>query len=464
MSIDSKQVEPRGAGVPAVNGLAAGKAKRVLVVSYDFPPNPSRAVYRMTGLTKHLCDFGGAPTVLTIRAGENTQEPKLLEKLPADVEVIRTPFLRINGWENRIANTIAGADGLQPAATAHRERRFARQTRFLAELLRSTLYFPDDTVGWVPFALSRAIELHQRNPFDAVFATSPPRSAPVIGLLMKLFYGVPFVFELMDPWYPVKGRFRSKSDEWLQALLLRKADRVVVMVPQHAEELSRDFHVPAEKIAVVRNGFFEEDFASAEMAKQPPLDPRYFHLSHFGTIYPDNYGSFFSALIELLRDSPGLRGWLRVNIFGYPCESVLRYAADGELKDIMQVRGFLEDRADILQMMRASDCLLLFWGREDFSKLAVAGKTYDYLRIGRPILALAHEGGVRELVEGAVAGWAVAPQDKEGIKQALRMAIEGQRTNEAPRPPRPEFVAQFRWECLTETLAGVLQGAVDNAR
>ena len=464
MSVESKQVEPRPAGVPDVSGSLPRKAKRVLVVSYDFPPNRTSAVYRMTGLTKYLPDFGWLPTVLTIRAGESTQEPKLLEKLPPSVEVIRTQLIRINGWENRVAKTIAGVDGLQPAATVHRERRFARQLRFLAELIRSTFYFPDDTVGWVPFALSRAIELHHRDPFDAIYATSPPRSAPIIGLLMKLLYGVPFVFELMDPWYPVKGRLRRKSDEWLQALLLRKADRIVVMVPQHAEELNRFFHVPVEKITVVRNGFFEEDFASAEAVKQPPLDPRYFHLSHFGTIYPENYGSFFSALIELLRDSPGLRGWLRVNIFGYPCESVLRYAADGELKDIMQVRGFLEDRADILQMMRASDCLLLFWGREDFSKLAVAGKTYDYLRVGRPILALTHQGGVRELIEAAGAGWAVAPGDKEGIKQALRTAIESERTNEVPRPPRPEFVAQFRWECLTETLAGVLQGAVNNAR
>ena len=359
---------------------------------------------------------------------------------------------------------IAGVDGIQPVAAVHREGRFDRQLRSLAELLRSTLYFPDETVGWVPFALSSAIVLHQRNPFDAVYATSPPRSAPLIGLLMKLFYGVPFVFELMDPWYPVKGRFRRKSDEWVQALLLRKADRVVVMVRQHAEELSQFFHVPPEKIAVVRNGFFEEDFASPKTVEQPPLDPRYFHLSHFGTIYPDNYGCFFSALTELLRESPGLRGWLRVNMFGYPCESVQRYAAEGELKDVIQVRGFLEDRAQILQMMRASDCLLLFWGREDFSTLAVAGKTYDYLRVGRPVLALTHEGGVKELVEGAGAGWAVPPENKEGIKQVLKMAIESQRTNGVPRPPRPEFVAQFRWERLTETFAEVLQGAIDNAR
>ena len=114
MSVDSKQVEPRPPGVPDVSGISSRKAKRVLVVSYDFPPNRTSAVYRMTGLTKYLPDFGWLPTVLTIRAGEGTQEPKLLEKLPPDVDVVRTRLLRINGWENRIARADRGR-GRHPA-------------------------------------------------------------------------------------------------------------------------------------------------------------------------------------------------------------------------------------------------------------------------------------------------------------------------------------------------------------
>ena len=326
--------------------------------------------------------------------------------------------------------------------------------------MRSVLYFPDDTVGWVPFGLARAIQLHRDRPFDLVYTTNPPRAAPVIGLLLKVLYGVPWVSEFMDPWYPPKGRLRRKSEDWLQALFMAKADRVIVMVQQHAEELRRVFNVPAEKLAVVRNGFFEEDFASLETTHGDLLAPGYVHLSHFGTIYPENSGSFFPALTELVRECPELKERLRLNIVGYPSENVLRYASESELRDIIQIHGFIQDRAEVLEMMRASHCLLLFWGRPDFSRLAVAGKTYDYLRIGRPILAVTHEGGVKQLVEEARAGWVVPPDNTQAIKEALRAVLLNHRKNGPPSPPRPEFVAQFRWDRHAENLARVFHEAV----
>jgi glycosyltransferase involved in cell wall biosynthesis len=441
---------------------AALKKRRVLVISYDFPPNRTSAVYRMTGLTKYLTQFGWQPTVLTIRAEEGAQEPKLLEKLPAEVKIVRTKLVRINGWENRAASAIVSAGALRSTAGDQQPTR-DRYLRFLGELLRSTLYFPDETAGWIPFAFAEAVKLHHEQPFDAVYTTSPPRAASVVGLLLKVFYRIPWVCEFMDPWYPPKGRLRKKAEDRLQALLVHKADRFVVMVQQHADELRHLFQARPEKLAVVRNGFFEEDFA-ASSSEQSPLDPAYFHFSHFGSIYPQNDGSFFTALSELVRERPELRERIRVNIGGYPSESVLRYARESELKDIIQLRGFLPDRADILQMMRASDCLLLFWGRSDFSRLAVAGKTYDSLRIGRPILAVTAEGGVKELVEEAQAGLVVPPDNVAAIKQGLEAMIRNQHRNGLPRPPRPDFVAQFTWERLAGNLAEVLEGAVDGAR
>jgi glycosyltransferase involved in cell wall biosynthesis len=435
-------------------------AKRVLVVSYDFPPNRTSAVYRMTGLIGHLPHFGWKPTVLTIPAGKGAQEPKLLEKLPSDVEIVRTRFLRINGWEDATAGAIrkAGALNAQPN---HRRPRFDRYLRSLGELVRSTLYFPDDTVGWVPSGLVKAVELLRQERFDAVYTTSPPRSSPVIGLILKKLCGIPWVCELMDPWYPPKRRIRRKCEDWLQQLLLRNADRVVVMVDQHGDELRSTFKVPNEKLIVIRNGFFEEDFAE-EPAYQNCLSPEYFHLSHFGTIYPENYGEFFPALRELLNERPELRQRLRLNLIGYPCEAVLRLVQDSDFKDVVQVHGFIPERADTLRMMRASNCLLLFWGRPDFSRLAIAGKTYDYLRVGRPILALTEEGGVKELVEQARAGLAASAKDTHAIKQAL-MKMLSSPCNGYPHPARPEFVDQFRWDRLSRKLAEALCGAAADA-
>lgn len=433
----------------------------MLVVSFDFPPRRTSAVYRMTGLTRSLPQLGWQPTVLTIRSEAGAQEPQLLEKLPADLKVVRTPYWHINGFENRTHKAIREAGGLRSAKHKGAPR-FDRYVRSAGKLVRSTLYFPDETVGWVPHGLSEAIRLHRQEPFDAVYTTSPPRAASVIGLLLKTLHGVPWICEFMDPWYRPEGWMRRASEDWLQRLMLRKANRIVVMVPQHADELCQLFGVPAEKFGVIRNGFFEEDFASLETTQREPLEPAYIHLSHFGTIYPGNAGRFFPALAELVRESPELKKRLRVNIGGAPSDDVLGWAKAEELRDVIKLHSFIPDRADVLRMMRASDCLLLFWGRPDFSRLAVAGKTYDCLRVGRPIIAVTHEGGIKELVENARAGRVVAPNDTEAIKQALRAIISEHQNNRlSAGPPRPEFVAQFRWEHQAENLARTFDEAVN---
>lgn len=444
-------------GPSSANGNASSAPKRVLIVSYDFPPDRTSAVYRMTGMASYLPRSGWEPTVLTTLVRNLAHEPKLLEKLPPQVSVVRTKYLRINGWEKSTATIASGVGALRPKAVDARQPLRDRFIRWLGDLVRSTLYFPDEMVGWVPFALREAIRLHREQPFDAVYTTSPPRSALIIGLWLKVFFGVPWVCELMDPWYPPKGRIRRWFDDWLQALLLRNSDRVVVMVRQHATELTRLFGIPAGKMVVVRNGFYEEDFAPSEI--QHRLEPGYFHLSHFGTIYPGNDGKFFPALVELVQEYPELKKRLRLNLTGFPHSSVLEYTGHPELKEILQFHGFLEDRAEILQMMRSSDCLLLFWGRPDFSQLAIAGKTYDYLRVGRPIFAVTGEGGIKELVEQGEAGWVVPPDNPKAIKEALKTALSQYPNGSAPSPARPEFVAQFRWDRQAEVLAQTLNEA-----
>jgi len=233
------------------------------------------------------------------------------------------------------------------------------------------------------------------------------------------------------------------------------------MVRQHAEELMHSFHVPPHKLVVVRNGFFEEDFTGIESFGTNELDPAYFHLSHFGTIYPGNQGNFFDALAELVKERPELKHQIRFHLVGFPCEEVLRYAKESELKDITEFHGFLPRREDTLRMMRSSDCLVLCWGRSDFSRLAIAGKTYDYLRAGRPILAVTSAGGgIEELVQQGQAGWVVPPHDTEGIKRVLRQILGDLRKKKLNGPPRPEYVAQFRWEHLAESLARTFEEAM----
>jgi glycosyltransferase involved in cell wall biosynthesis len=453
MLTDALEAPPISLSVPA--------KRRVLVVTYDFPPNRTSAVYRMTGLTRSLPQYGWYPTVVTIQSSGVVQEATLLEKLPPEVEIVRTKSLRINAWEDDVAGAIQGVGGLRSDThKASKRWRFDSVLRSFAAFVRSTLYFPDDTVGWIPYALSAAIKLHRKRPFDVIYTTNPPRSSPVVGLLLKNLLGIPLVTEFMDPWYPPSRPIRRKSEEWLEARLLCRSERVVVMVRQHAEELMRSFNVPAEKFVVVRNGFFEEDFATLEDIEPSELDPAYFHLSHFGTLYPGNQGNFFIALAELVKEYPELKSLIRLHLVGFPCEDVVRYAKESELKEITEFHEFMPMREKVLRMMRSSNCLVVCWGRPDFSRLAIAGKTYDYLRVGRPILAVTVTGGgMEELVQQGQAGWVVPPDDTEGIKRILKQVFSDLRRKRLSGPPRPEYVAQFRWDRLAESLARAFEEA-----
>ncbi len=440
--------------------------RRVLIVSFDFPPRRTSAVYRMTGLTRSLPKLGWQPTVLTIRHRGGVEEPGLLEKLPEGTHVVRTHYLDFMRWEDSLAkwmNRPAGNTGGRNGSAGNGHQ--AESSGYLhraAELFRSAVYFPDYTIGWVPFGLTQALRLYRQEHWDLVYTTNPPRAAPVIGLLLKELCGVPWVLEFMDPWYPPPGRLRRRAEDRAHALLLRKADRVVVMTGGHAQELEQTFQLPSWKLKIVRNGFFEEDFALSGPDGPPAFDPEYLHFCHFGTIYPGNDGLFFPALAELLTENPAWRKRLRLHLIGAASESAVQQARQSGLEDILQVHGFVQERSRILQMMRDSHCLLLFWGRPDFSRLAIAGKTYDYLRAGPPILAVTHEGGVQQLIDGGRAGWVARPDDACAIKRALRAAIEGRSATDSGIA-RSEFVAQFRWDRQAEILAEAFCEAADHA-
>lgn len=475
MGIGTETVQPVETAAATGTQPAARQpteARRVLVVSFDFPPARTSAVYRMTGLCKYLVGAGWHPTVLSAFVTEGDSDPALLDRLPPAVRIVRAKYNRIFAWEQAASSAVKKVGALSPTDDkgTYPPARFPSLDRWLrrmGDFLRSCLYFPDHTVGWIPSALGEAIRLHRQQPFDVVYCTSPPRSSLIVGWMMKVLLRARWVLELMDPWYPPPQQpLRRWFEHRLLGRLLRSADAVVVMVPGHAEDLHQTFAVPHEKMTVVRNGFDEDDFRP-EPEPEPDAElmpPGFLHFSHFGTVYPENSGLFFPALCELVEERPELRQRLRVNMFGHPYEPFLqRYAQEGPLAGVLRIHGFIP-HSRVLQYMRASDLLLLFWGRSDFSRLAAAGKTYEYLRIGRPIFAVSHAGGgIYQLVKEGEAGWVADPANKETIKQLLCEALEALPTNHLG-PRRPEFVAQFRYENLAGILASVFDKVAAHAR
>jgi glycosyltransferase involved in cell wall biosynthesis len=438
-------------------------AKRVLIVAHDFPPYRTSGVYRMTGLTKYLLPLGWTPSVLAAETRGGTTDPSLLRRVPSEMEVVRAAAPRLAFWEEPTARALKSVGALAPRNNGHREAKGDAWLRKAGEFLRSCVYFPDEAVSWVPFAFAKAIRLHRQRPFEVIYSSGPPRSSALIGFLLRTMLRIPWVLEFRDPWYASPRPLRRRFEARLHNLLLKRADAVVVVTEGHARDLQAAWGVPPEKLAVIRNGFDEDDFRDEPEPESEVLPAEYFHLSHFGTIYEGNSGSFFPALKELAAERPDLTHHLRVNVIGFPDEAVARHVNDPQLKPLVQMRGFVPHE-EALQIMRATDCLLLFWADPNFSRMAVAGKTYEYLRIGRPILAVTSNGEMQQLIEEGKAGWVARPDDTAGIKRILQSLLCGfQAEGRRPRTMQPEFASQFRYDNLANKLARVFDKVTNHA-
>jgi glycosyltransferase involved in cell wall biosynthesis len=249
----------------------------------------------------------------------------------------------------------------------------------------------------------------------------------------------------------------------LLRVMLHRADRIVVISRRHAQELEQSYGIPQSQLYVISNGYDEADFSAAHEAPSELLEPGYFHLSHFGTVYPGFSGKFFEALASFLAESPALRSRLRVNIIGFPDDVARQSAARGDLYGVVRLYGFIGHQ-EAIQAMRASDCLLLFLANRAVARLSGLGKIYDYLRVGRPVLALAYEGEAQELIEEGQVGYVVNPEDTEAIKQTLRAVIKRGAAAHNPQSVRPEFLEQFRYDRLAGKLAEVLDQTVSHGK
>lgn len=375
--------------------------RHVLVVAFHYPPEASSTgVLRTLKYTRYLPQYHWRSTVLapTVSAYEVT-DPKLAEQIPASTRVIRTRYL----------NT---------------KRHFSIAKRYPASLA-----VPDNWIGWYPWAVSAGKRILQEDPPALIYSTSPHPTAHLIARRLARRSGIPWVVDFRDPWYeepPEPGTpwIVHRAARYLEAWVIRAADRVVATTPQHAATLARRYpDQPDTKFSAIRNGYDEADFRSLEPIRQGTRHARMVIL-HAGTInaaYRRDPRPLLRALEELAKEGrvplsevevqllgPGVQGFaqeLRGSLESTPLKDSLRF---------LPRVGY----GDSLSLMAKADLLLLLEASDDTREM-VPAKLYEYLRAGRPVLALCYEGAMAELIAETDGGWAIDPRDSAVLKDQL---------------------------------------------
>jgi glycosyltransferase involved in cell wall biosynthesis len=309
-----------------------------------------------------------------------------------------------------------GASGRRPAEELHGSQGLERLSK-QAQLLGRRLLVPDENVGWNLTAIPAAIRVVRSEGIDVVLTTSPPSSVHLIGAAVKKATGVKWVADLRDSLvaHPHRRaerlavRAKEQGEHAVAKLVARSADAITCVSDAIADELRE--RSPKGPVVTIANGSDFDDFAGLE---RHPSDR--FRITHTGSFFGKrDPRPFLTALARSGLDDVVVRflGDFRV--------ADRDWAETLELGDRLELIAYAPRRRS-LELQRDSEVLLLLipdaGGR---GKGVLSGKVFEYLAAERPILALVPpDGAAAALVRDTGAGLVVAPDDVEGMTEALR--------------------------------------------
>jgi hypothetical protein len=170
--------------------------KKILFITYYFPPAIGAGVQRPLTLVKNLVKYGIDPIVITVNpqvASYQGTDDSLLKEIPAEIRIYRTDTNEHYKYYKRFVK-----DSIPTAGFANESNPGPLQK--VARFIRGNFYFPDPRKGWFKFAVQQAEKIIKAENIDIVFTTSPPQSTHLIGLELKKKLGVKWICDLTDPW------------------------------------------------------------------------------------------------------------------------------------------------------------------------------------------------------------------------------------------------------------------------
>ena len=300
------------------------------------------------------------------------------------------------------------------------------------------VYLPDNKVGWLPPAVWKGVALHL-NPdtrFDAIYTTGPPQSTHLIGLLLKMLLGTPWISDFRDPWDPTMKPIRSRTriseilEGRMERAVIRKSDWVISVTPEMTDRLCQLYTREKEKCVTVYNGFDEP--ALRKYRGQEPEEP--LTMTYVGSLYfGRNPTNLLRAVRELVDEGVIDPGSFRIRFIG-DCRSsdgisVEDLVSDMVLSDIVSFTDRVS-QAEALQAIAKSHVALLMAPDQP---LQIPGKVYEYLGMKKTVLAICGEGATRNLLNQYPWAFVASPDSLPEIKDCISRLVSRERSIEDER-------------------------------
>ena len=440
-----------------MNGEAMQR-RRVLIISYYWPPSGGIAVLRCLKFAKYLRQFGWEPVIFTARdAHYPTVDRSNDRDLPSDLEVIRQPITEPYAWYKRFMGKPADENVNNVFYTDEADGGWKHR---LAVWVRSNFFIPDARALWINGSVRHLLRYLRQHPVDAILSDGPPHSNTRIATLVSRATGLPWLADFQDPWTQVDyyqmlnlTQWGRRKHERLEQEAFRQASLTTIVSPRWKQDLQQ---IGAQNVRVLYWGYDPDDFK--HLRRRPH---RKFTLTHLGIMGHDrNPVALFAAIQQLKTEVPSFAEDFELRLFGQ---------VDHRVRQAIEVYGLVEQtnfagsvsRVEALQQTLDSHVLLLLLNQQDNANGRIPGKLFEYLAARRPILNFGPvESDVANILRTTESGQTFSYEQApafpaQSLREAYRFFREGSETEVGN-----ETLKEYSHPVLVRKLAGWLDEIV----
>ena len=356
--------------------------KKILIITYYWPPAGGPGVQRWLKFVKYLPDFGVQPIVYI---PENPTYPIIDKNLVQEVsektiilkQTIFEPYQLASFFSKNKTKKISS--GIIPNQ---------KKQSFLDKIflwIRGNLFIPDARVFWVKPSVSFLEKYILENDIDTIITSGPPHSLHLIGLELKQKIDLKWFADFRDPWTTIGyhkslrlSSFAARKHKALEHKVLNTADTIIVTSKTTKTEFQA---ITTKPIEVITNGY------DTELVEKQILDTK-FSISHIGSFLSErNPLILWGTLVELLHDIPDFKSHLEIKLIGAISQEVLETITQFGLNSYINNLGYVSHKEAIAHQRKSQVLLLIEINSED-TKSIIPGKLFEYMVSNRPIIAI----------------------------------------------------------------------------
>lgn len=390
------------------------KKRKILIITYYWPPAGTVSVHRCLKIVKYLKQEGWTPIVYTaLNAHYPYFDNSGFSDIPEGTEILRGKIIEPFSF----FKFISGRKKTTPLNNIlHVRDKKKSLIDKLAIRIRSNFFIPDARMLWIRPSVKLLSKYIQENKIDAILSTGPPHTSNYIAYKLKKKFNLPWIADFQDPWTQVdyyallslSKQGRAKHERMEQEVL-KNSDINTIVSPSWKADLEK---IGSERTEVIYLGYDPEDFP----LETPKAYPE-FTISHAGLLgFDRNPAVFFQVLKDLCTQDIEFKKNLRIKFAGSIDFSVRQEISKYGLDDNFEELGTIS-RTQALDLTMKSCILLLPLNISENVKGRVPGKLFEQMRSRIPILCLSPKGtDVEKILSQTEAGQTFEYDDYAGIR------------------------------------------------